>query len=62
MTEFITGLVLGTALTFFITQYHRWKSCLIADSTAKERTNDNTQWQNIMNYDGSGRGQKTDEN
>ncbi len=61
MTEFITGLVLGTALTFFITQYHKWKSCLISDAAAGEKDNGNTQWQNVMNYDGSGRGQRIDE-
>ena len=61
MTEIITGLVLGAMLTFFVTQYHRWKSCFIADNTTRDKLTDNAQWQNIMNYDGSGRGQVKDE-
>ncbi|MBQ8604359.1 MAG: hypothetical protein IJ410_05925 [Oscillospiraceae bacterium] len=61
MSEFITGLVLGIALTFFTTQYYKWKSCFIAGRLHSEKNNDNVQWQNIMNYDGSGRGQRRDE-
>lgn len=61
MSEFITGLLLGSAFTFFITQYHKWKSCLIEGRLNYEKNGDSLQWQNIMSYDGSGKGQKRDE-
>ena len=61
MAEFITGLLLGILLTFFATQYNKWKSCFIAEKSAGEKSSDNAQWHNIISYDGSGRGQITDE-
>ncbi|MBR5521117.1 MAG: hypothetical protein IKU54_03885 [Oscillospiraceae bacterium] len=62
MNDFITGLLLGGAFTFFITEYHRWKSFIISGGNHGEKNGENVQLQNIMNYDGSERGQKTDEN
>ena len=61
MAEFITGLRLGVRLTFCITQYSKWKSCLIAENSPVEKSAGNAQWQNLINYDGSGRGQIIDE-
>ena len=62
MTEFITGLVLGGLLVFCVMEFHRWKSCLIGQATTGERTDNNTQWHNLMNYNGSERGQMNIEN
>ncbi|MBQ3009423.1 MAG: hypothetical protein IJD80_07550 [Oscillospiraceae bacterium] len=61
MTEFITGLVLGALLTFFLMEYHKWKSCFIAGKTPQYKNTENIQWQNLMNYDGTVRGQSISE-
>ena len=57
MTEFITGLVLGGLLMFCLCEYHRWKSAFITGSMPKEKSTENTQWHNLLSYDGSERGQ-----
>lgn len=62
MTEFITGLVLGGLLVFFTMEFHRWKSRFIADRQPREKNTENAQWHNLMNYDGSERGQTYFEN
>jgi len=57
LTDFITGLILGAMLVFFITEYRKWIAVLTKDRCVKEKSGENSQWQNLMNYDGSGRGQ-----
>lgn len=57
MTEFITGLVLGGMLVFFIMEYRKWITYLNADRFINDKSAETGQWQNLMNYDGSGRGQ-----
>lgn len=62
MAEFITGLVLGGLLVFCVMEFHRWKSCLISQALNTEKTDNNVQWHNLMNYNGSERGQMNIEN
>ena len=62
MAEFITGLVLGGLLVFCLMEFHRWKSYMISQSSGTEKTDSNTQWHNLMNYNGSERGQMNIEN
>ena len=62
MTEFITGLVLGGLLVFCVTEFHRWKVYLISQGGTGEKNDSNTQWHNLMNYNGSERGQMNIEN
>ncbi len=59
MADFITGLVLGALLVFFTMEYKRRKSYFV--SSREHRNSDNVQWRNLMNYDGSERGQKISE-
>lgn len=61
MTEFITGLVLGAMLVFFAMEYHRWKSCFVARKSEGRKNNENAQWNNLMSYDGTERGQNLNE-
>ncbi len=59
MADFITGLILGGLLVFFTMEYKRRKSYFITGADYKN--SDNVQWRNMMNYDGSERGQKISE-
>ena len=61
MTEFITGLALGGLFTFFVMEYKKWKSCFMQGHTEIKKSAENMQWQNLMNYDGTGRGQNKGE-
>lgn len=62
MAEFITGVVLGGLLVFFTMEFHRWKSCFISQVSTGEKADGNPQWHNLMNYNGSERGQVNIEN
>ena len=57
MTEFITGLVLGGLTMFCLLEIKSWKM-YISSVAAPKNLGENIQWQNLMNYDGSERGQK----
>lgn len=57
MVEFFTGLFLGSTLTFSVMQYAKWKRFFISQSKAVQ-FGENIQFQNLMNYDGTQRGQK----
>ncbi len=62
MVEFVTGLVLGGMLVFFAGEYRRVKLLLIPENKRRIHTAENIQWQNMMNYDGTERGQERFEN
>ena len=62
MTDFITGLVLGGLLVFCLMEFNRWKSIVIHQASESVKQDSNTQWQNLMNYNGSERGQMNIEN
>ena len=57
MTEFVMGLVLGGLLVFTIMEYHRWKSRIVSGRYTADSGTEAAQWANMMNYDGSERGQ-----
>ena len=62
MMEFITGLVLGGLLVFCLMEFRHWQSFIVQQGTVNAKQDGNTQWQNLMNYNGSERGQKNIEN
>ena len=62
MTEFISGILIGALLVFCRTEYEKIKSRLIGDGFSAEKNGETSQWTNLMNYDGTGRGQTSDEN
>ncbi len=57
MIEFITGVVLGGLAVFCVSELKRWKA-YVTSSAAPKNPGESIQWQNLMNYDGSERGQK----
>lgn len=61
MTEFIAGVLLGELLVFCRTEYDRVKSRLMGEYFSVEKGAENTQWANLMGYDGTGRGQIVNE-
>ena len=62
MTDFITGLLLGGMLVFCLMEFRRWKSIVAHQVSATVKQDGNTQWQNLINYNGSERGQMDIEN
>ena len=59
--EFMAGMILGGLMIFCITEYHRVKCRIIAEGYSAEKNTENSQWKNLMNYDGTGRRQNTGE-
>lgn len=57
MIEFITGLIVGGVAIFCILEIKRLK-VYTAAAAAPKNPGESIQWQNLMNYDGSERGQK----
>ena len=62
MTEFIVGLVLGGLLVFTLMEYRRWKSRIVSSIYTADTGTETAQWHNMMNYNGSERGQINYEN
>ena len=62
MIEFLLGCTLGALLMFCYYQYRRWQEFYSKDISAAQKSNNVTQLENMMNYDGSIRGQKEFEN
>lgn len=62
MTEFIIGLILGGLLVFCLMEFNRWKMFMIQQFSATPKQDGNIQWRNLINYDGSERGQQSIEN
>jgi len=62
MAEFLTGVLLGGLLVFCIMELYHWKNYIISQAFTMEKTDGNTQWNNLMNYNGSERGQMNIEN
>lgn len=62
MMEFVTGLVLGGLLVFCLMEFKYWRSYIIRQLCGNDKGETNAQWQNLMNYSGSERGQMNIEN
>ena len=59
MTEFIMGVLIGSMLIFAAKEYQQLKAVIMEKNTAVDKNTDSLQWANLMNYNGTVRGQIT---
>lgn len=62
MADSILGLLAGGFLGFSFLMYDRWKNRYIFKPSASKKDMEDRQWQNMMNYNGTERGQNSLEN